>query len=275
MIPLAFKYVVIALMMAEVNYSADKLQLKERLPITDGDIIARRATDLGEIGFAGGIDTPEYHFGFVDGGKKRVITKLEDSRYGSMGLYRGDLSMPDFMEKLSSIKSTIDTNDAYRLATNWLIAIGMDVEKLQTHEPLSVEQQFTQSPKRGLVPAPLFYVKWGDRGNDELGHHIGPVVSIMISGINGDLLSLFIENGTYSKRPFVLIKDIDKLLAIPDEKFLKYSDAERSNLIVRFSAVTCPVFTNATHGMVLSTIAANILVSQTNALANTNAPATQ
>lgn len=250
-IPLAFKYVAIAVMLTEANFCADRLHLQENLPIKGQNLIMQNAFELGNIGFAGRIDTTQYSFGFAHGGKIRIITKLEDNRYQSMGLYRGNQSMKEFMERFSQIKSTINTNDAYRLATNWLTAIDIDVERLQKENPLKVEQQFTLSEKGGEAPCPLFYVKWGDEKIDELGHGTPPVIDIMISGINGELLNLRQEDDSYSKRPAVLIKDMDKLLAIPDEEFLKYSPEERSNLVVRFSAVT---------------------YSQTNSFAQTNAP---
>jgi hypothetical protein len=117
-IPLAFKFVALAVMMAQVNYYSGKLQLREHLPIKQQDTIMQNAVPLGTIGFAGRIDTAKYSFGFVHGGKVRIITKLEDSHYQSMGLYRGNEPLKEFMERFSQIKSTINTNDAYRLATN-------------------------------------------------------------------------------------------------------------------------------------------------------------
>ncbi len=234
---LAFKYVAIAVMMAALNDCADKLQLKEHLPITYQDTIRRNAFVLGNIGFAGRIDTPRYSFGFAHGGKARVITKLEDKRYQSQGLYRGDQSMKEFMKRFSRVKSAINTNDAYRLATNWLTAIGIDVARLQREQPVKVEQQFSLSETGEELPCPLFYVSWCKGGLDKTGHPNSPVVNVMLSGINGELLSLLIDGDSYSKRPLGLIKNEDKLLAIPDAEFLKYSLEERSNLVVRFSAV--------------------------------------
>ena len=233
---LAFKYVALVLMAMQVNYYADQLHLKVPTPVTVHDTLMQSATPLEGIGFAGRIDVSDYSFGFGHGGKYRIVTKLEDHRYQSMGLYRGEETMPEFMDRFSQIKSTISTNDAYHLATNWLTAIGIDVERLQKAEPLRIEQQLYLS-KGGGVPCPLFYVRWGKGGQDEYGHARLPVIEVMISGINGELLSLRIENDLYSKHPASLIKDTDKLLAISSDEFLKYSLLERSNLVVRFSAI--------------------------------------
>ncbi len=155
-----------------------------------------------------------------------------------MGLYRGNESIKEFMTRFSKIKSTINTNDAYRLATNWLVAIGINVSALEKTEPLIIQQQMCRTSNGVEVPCPLFYVQWGKVEADQLGHpKSNPAINLMISGINGDLLSLRIENDAYSKRPLVLIRDIDKLRAIPDAEFLKYSPTERSNLVARFFAV--------------------------------------
>jgi hypothetical protein len=115
---LAYKYVVIAVMLAQVNFLSDRLQLHEPHPIKNQNTIAQRAGGPFLDGFIGGIDTSEYHFGFIHSGKVIVITKLEDDRYQSMGLYQGNEPLKEFMERFSQIKSTINTNDAYRLATN-------------------------------------------------------------------------------------------------------------------------------------------------------------
>ena len=250
-------------MMAEVNFLAGKLQLKEHLPIRGQDTIAQRALEPGTKGFTGGIDTLNYSFGFAHSGRFRVITKLEDDHYQSMGLYRGNQSMEEFIERLSQIKSTINTNDAYRIATNWLALMDIDVDQLQRKNPLKIQQEYFQSEKSGEIPLPLFHVEWGEEGRDGLGHTKLPMIKIMISGINGELLSFYQRTDSYSKRPSILIKDLDKLLAIPDAEYLKYSPLERSNLVARFAAITYPTSTNELHS----------LSSQTNAPAETNLPA--
>jgi hypothetical protein len=261
-LPLAYKYVALAVMIAEINFCDSRLPLKSELPVTDDKIIHQLIMDPREYRFGGRLDTESYSYSFSGNGRLVFITKLEDRRWQSYGLYRGSIRMTTFMEKLAQVKSTIDTNDAYRLATNWLAGVGVDIEKLNKNEPLIVKQEYLSSSNGEKKLIPLFHINWGDRGNDGLGHHIGPIVDIMMSGINGDLLNLRQEKDLYSKRPIGLIKDMDKLLAISDEEFLKYSDMERSNLVVRFSAVTYSALTNAMPSA----------KAATNAVTTTNAP---
>jgi hypothetical protein len=68
-----------------------------------------------------------------------------------------------------------------------------------------------------------------------------------ISAVSGELLELNVGNASTCKG-LPLIKDLDKLLAISDEEFLKYSPLERSNLVVRFAAVHYPPLDNQLHG---------------------------
>ena len=237
---LAYKYVALAVMFAEINYCATRLSLKENLPVNENKVIMAKVYDPEARGVSGRIDTPQYSFCLLEGGRLRFITKLEDMRYQSDGLYRGNEPLPKFMERLSKIPSIINTNDAFRIATNWLAAMDVDLARLEKEQPVTIEQQFVFIAYQGQVPVPIFYVTWGKDGMDRYDHHLLPVVDIMISGIDGGLLNLRQEDDSYSKRPVSLIKDMDKLLAITDKEFLGYSQLERSNLVVRFAAVQYP-----------------------------------
>jgi hypothetical protein len=232
-LPLAYKYVALAVMVAEINFCASNLHLNQPLPISSENLKAVMIHDPRPlIGFNGRLDTENYSFSFVRSGKLRFITRLDAPGRQSLGIYRGSQSRVDCIEQLSHMKSIISSNDAYHIATNWLVAMDVDLQKLEAEKSPEVEQQFLQSPGRGLVPVPLFYVRWGEKVN--------PTVDIMISGVTGELLNLRQEDDSYSKRPASLIKDMDKLLAIPDEEFLKMSSLEKSNLFVRFAAVQYP-----------------------------------
>jgi len=68
---------------------------------------------------------------------------------------------------------------------------------------------------------------------------------MMFSAVSGELLELNMGTATTCKLP--LIKDLSKLLAIPDDEFLKYSDTERSNLVVRFSDMPLPMLASVTN----------------------------
>lgn len=267
-VPLAYKYVAMAVMLAEINYCASRLHLPMDLPVKESDIriamipnprvrsnLQHRPT---EYGFAGRIDTQNYTFSFPAGifshpspGKLRYITRMDTgSQVYSTTKTQGDLPTHEFLPQLVGIHTTIDTNGAYQIATNWLMAVDVDVQRLEKEQPLTVKRL-----SWSYTPLPIFEVSWGGK----------PAVSIWIAGDTKDLLHLRQEDDSYSRRPFVLIKEMDKLLAIPDEEFLKYSPLEKSNLVARFAAVTYPAFTNELHGSLF----------QTNTPAETKVPAKQ
>jgi hypothetical protein len=228
-VSLAYKYVAIIVMLAEINFCAGRLNLPDQLPIKESDLRAEAVFAPSVIGFAGRLDTQKYSFSFAKDGRLRFITKLDNGR--------GNQTLRVYLEGLSKIKSTITTADAYRIATNWCAAVEIDLPRLEKDHPPIVKQQ-TFVPWAGSgdtnaeVPLPIFDVKWGDWAH--------PVVDVQISGAHGELLKFRQEVTTYSKRPASLIKNLDELLAIPDEEFLKYTDMDRSNLVVRFAAVNYP-----------------------------------
>lgn len=224
MIPLAYKYVAISLLMMEINFCAGRLHIPGQLPVQQKDIkTAVVFPPTTRLGFAARVDTGEYSFSFAKG-RLRFVTRLDEK----------PANLKEYLQRLSAVKASIDTNAAYRLATNWLLSIDVDLARLEKEHPPSVRQQ-TYSPwpeehrTNTEVPLPLFDVKWGDWDD--------PVVDVEISG-SGELLKLRQEDDSYSRQPVSLVKNVEKLFAIPDEDFLKYSAEQRSNLVTRFSAVT-------------------------------------
>ena len=134
-------------------------------------------------------------------------------------------------EKLIRAKPLISTNEAYQLAAGWLRAIDVDVQELERTNQVEVQRQ-TWTSGGEQVLSPTFEVKWGKW--DE------PKVSVTVNGRAKKLIQLRENDLSFSRRPRELIKDLDKLLAIPDEEFLKYSPTERSNLVARFAATSYP-----------------------------------
>ena len=112
----------------------------------------------------------------------RFITKLEDNQYRSLGLYQGNEPLTKFLDRLSEIPSTITTNDAYRLATNWLAALDINTIRLEKEKPVLVEQESYSAGKPHPVPLPLFDINWGGGGVDESGHAIPCHVHVLLFG---------------------------------------------------------------------------------------------
>lgn len=230
--PLAYKYVATAVMLMEINYCASRLQLPLNLPLRQQDIRKLFVPHPRVIGFSGTFDFEEYAFSFAKSSKLLYIVNLSHPWYRFPG---GSVNMNDYLDGLTQVPSLVDTNGAYRMATNWLAELEVDVPKLEReHRPT-----ITQYKWMDTSPIPLFEVTWDNGGkrlaNGELSS--SPSISVLISGDTGELIHLRQDDGAYSKRPAALVKDMKRLLAIPDEEFLKYTPEQRSNLVAEFAAV--------------------------------------
>jgi hypothetical protein len=223
---LAYKYVAIIAMLAEVNFCADKLELPGGHPILPNQLRVASVAPPKIMNFGGRLDSERYSFCFSETGRLRYITKLNPF---------GDLNVADQNRALSRERSLINTNDAYTLATNWLALMAVDVRELQKTNVVEVQQRFCYSEEAtsGKVLLPIWYVKWGMWSD--------PTVNVSIDGRNKELLYLRLEDDSFSKRPVGLIRDREKLLSIPDDEFMKYSSAQQSNLVTQFAAVSYPV----------------------------------
>ena len=125
-VPLAYKYVAIAVMLAEANYCAERLHLQMSFPIVQTNLNRAYVNRPLVSGFGGSIETTNYAFSFhsrvKDSGRLRYISKVTPQNWG--------LSIREKNLELSRQKSQIDTTGAYHLATQWLASISISVEDL-------------------------------------------------------------------------------------------------------------------------------------------------
>jgi hypothetical protein len=256
--PLAYKYVMTVAMIAFVNHYASRLNMAFDVPLKEQEIqrlgVGRPECDEIMTLYGGGIRVKNYSFGFGDShvnNRKYVgftsyftITKLDDDGTGSLGIppLTPHESSNSLMERASRMKYTVSTNDLYRIATNYLMALDIDQRAIETMNPLKLEQGVFHS-NRGLVPSPMMQIYWGKPALREPGSN---GIALNISAVSGELLELNAGN-TCGCTGLPLIKDLDKLLAISDEEFLKYSDSERSNLVARFVNLPSQMITTVTN----------------------------
>jgi hypothetical protein len=229
---LAYQYVTIAILLADANFYADKLNLPVSRPVREEYLTFKIVTPASIVradGAGGRLDFEGYSVS--EGSHPHCfITKLDP--------FEGR-SIADQNEILSHQKSLVDSKGAYQLATNWLARIGVDVLELEKGNKLEVQQRWfwgkgTREPR---ILLPIFEVKWG-----------GTRVEVVVDGRTKGFLSIrMLDQASFSRRPCELVRGLDKLLAISDAEFLTYSQLGRSNLVARFAAVDCqnPGQTNA------------------------------
>jgi len=265
---LAYKYVMTTLIVAFINHYAPRLGLPISVPLSadqQAKHVGIAAPECDQIItlYGGGYREKNYGFGFNLGCCTNPyapftayvsMTKLEDDGMTSFGiplLYPNEPST-SLMERASSMDYKISsTNELYRIATNYLSALEIDVRALEATSPLTLNAFPTFHSDRGLVPNPIMIVIWGrpflrDPGSNGIG--------MKFSAVSGELLEL--NAGIHACKGLPLIKSLRELLAIPDAEFLKYSAMQRSNLVARF-AVNGPLTPTLSMGQMLLPPATN------------------
>lgn len=212
---LAYQWVMVALMLTASNRALEQLHLAKSgtLPITRTQLseifvmkpeieVGGGRIDIGDISFCFGQQHLQY------------IHRLKP--YGELG----ELEAIEPMLK-ERAKSVITTNDAYRMAVNWLDQLSVDTRCLEDMAPMRSEQAgvYWETPgKKRLYP--IFEVRWGQWDD--------PHAKICIDGRTKDLIYLRLETkslGCYP--PICSLKNVKGLLAISDKEFLAYSSAEK------------------------------------------------
>lgn len=214
---LAYKHVAIARMLAEANDVAERLGLQMPLPIERNHIRYAYVGPPRLLGLGGAVDTDCYSFSFDEAGRLCFVTALDPF---------GRAPLIELQNKLARIEANMTTNDAYQLATNWLVAMSVDLTALEDKFHAAVQQHFFYGPGMKKVMIPIFDVSWGEIRK--------PAVIVTIYAPTRQLLQLRQNDTSFSRRPIRLIKEMEKLLAIPDEEFMKFTPLQKSNLVAQF-----------------------------------------
>ena len=189
----AYRFLAIAMMLVHVNLFCNKVGLYPGREVKEADM--REGGHVGPANtnnFTGSILTDEYFFGFGHG----HIANFYKRDFGTLS----DADMKKRNIELSLQASLIDTNGAYQLATNWLSKSGVDVLSMERRYKLNLTQRRYYpdgQPGQGLGPSrkeimlPIYQVEWKGsmvRGTRKLPE--GPVVQVVVSGINREMLEL-------------------------------------------------------------------------------------
>ena len=186
--------------------------------------------------FTGSILTDQYFFGFGRGHIANFVAqgfqKKTDEEVKRQNI------------ELSKLSSAIDTNGAYRLATNWLSNSGVDIAVTESKYRLAINQwRFypkyqptgSQMDTNDVVLLPIYEVSWRGVMLTKSGRKLpeGPVIKLIISGVTKELLQYHVYDDSLFTTSAIKIDAADSLLNISDEEFQSYSELQRSNLVAR------------------------------------------
>ena len=226
-LPLAYKFVATAVMLAEINHCATQLKLPCERPVTEKSIRVVYVARPLLSGFGGTVETDDFSFSFSKSGRLRFISRQRE-RFLER-IQQSTVFEPSFTN------STLSANEAYSLATNWLWLISVDVIALEKKFHPVIRQvpcylegsQLTASPGQAKQPT-VTRVDWGD----------GPIprVRVAIFTATRELLGVYQEDESYSQRHTDLLRNVSELLAISDAEYESMSNAEKDELIRRFAS---------------------------------------
>jgi hypothetical protein len=239
LISLAYKHVAMAIMLAQANEFAHKTGLPLERPIAMADVQSESHVSPPRLmGFGGSIVTTNYGFGFSHGylaNFKKLERKISS-----------DSALRARNSELATMVSDVDTNGAYHLATNWLTAIGVDVPAIESKYPHTVTQRFFyKNPgttaigrvdDNNKVALPTFDIEWGKQEvRSDSKSYAMPLMSVTVFGPTKELIEMHVLDAPRVGGVRQPIKDVEKLLAIPDQEFTGYDDLSKSNLVAQFS----------------------------------------
>jgi hypothetical protein len=227
MVSLAYKAAVIHLMLNEASFFAEKLHLQEHVPIAVKDISANVNPPLR--GGLGSFETAAYFYSFPGEGRFLSLTNENGTRFSYPE--RGKLAyierkdpfkryastFEETFAALAKLPSLIDTNGAYRLATQWLAVISVDMAGVERAYKAETTQEFYYDPPltpddaslvakgrppppgHRMIKLPVFNVTWGGTTDGN------PDVSVRVFGATKELIQLRMENTTFLRRALIAI----------------------------------------------------------------------
>jgi len=204
----AYKAVALQLMLGEANHFAEALKLPAPLPIGISQL-ADAYVSPPKFGLGGSLQTTNFAFTFHEG-RLHSIVRLD--------VLHGPEPLRDIFDRLSQQATLVDSNGAYRLATQWLSAASVDVETMVRKYPKEISQRRYAAnapredrtlPKSGKdKPLPIYDVKWRDSSRPE---YIAGAIKVSILAASNQLLALEIGDFSFSIRPPVVVTNAAEL----------------------------------------------------------------
>jgi hypothetical protein len=199
-VPPAYRAEALRLILGEANEVARELRLGETLPIEQANLVSAYITPpalVQRLGAIGNITTASYTYYCSVGNKLSYIERA-----------RSDDDYRSFQAEYLWPVSKMDTNAAYRLATQFLAAASMDVKALSRDCNVHITPLTPEGPN-GQHFVPVFWVYWVKPAEEGRGN----TATVELFEPTKQLRQLRVENTEYILRKPLLIPNLEKLLS--------------------------------------------------------------
>ena len=201
----AYKQAALLVMLEEVNRICRALTLPERLPVRVSDlrkVIIETPFVSDHIGHFGTVRTDNYAYG-AEAYKLVHVTRAtsEEQQRADREVFRKRYSVPE---------AQLNTNAAYRLATQWLAAASVDVAALERDYQVQI-RPWDWHPNQGSRGrfTPLYELRW----ERTVGRLLERAVYMEVLEPERQLETLRVEKPEYITRPPFTVPDRDRLLS--------------------------------------------------------------
>jgi hypothetical protein len=196
----AYRQAALGLVLAEANTVARELSLPEPLPLTETNLTATYLTPprmASRMRAIGNITTVNYTYYCSVGYKFSYLTRVGlEQDYARL---RKEALVP---------MSQMDTNAAYQMAVQFLMAAKMDVRALNRDCKVHI-LPFTPEGSQGKHFVPVYWVYWSKP--EQAGR--GSTASVELFTPTKMLRQLRVEDSQYILREPLIIPNLDYLLA--------------------------------------------------------------
>ena len=241
----AYRQAALGVLLDEAALVARDLHLPEKLPIGRADLPEFWINPPGlsdDSGLLGTLSTTNYRY-FASAGCK--LSRVERNRQSSV---LGSEYFASLKDRFSAPKGRMDTNLAYRVATQWLAAFNADVASLERDSSVHVTAW-----QDGDKFVPIYRVCWerprtvrnspSDPGKDDF--HMCAVVQFVEP--ERRLLELEVGDSQYLRRRALAVPERERLLQQSDDPLMQemwrttqaYKDAVLKILVEEANVASC------------------------------------
>ena len=200
----AYRKEALRLLIEEANRVASELQLPEKLPITQADLVETyisppRMSQL--VGTLGTVTTSNYTYCVSVANKFSFLVKRNlQSDYAKL---KAQYLWP---------MSRLNTNAAFQVATQLLVAASMDMEALQHDCTVKIRALTPEGPD-GKHFVPVYWVTWVSKRAEGQDIGMGTGASIELLEPTREIRQLHVLSTEYILRKPLEVQNLDSLLA--------------------------------------------------------------